>query len=73
MTKGYIDTSLSFQMFVIFWAKFSFFRNFLCLSFGKIVGQENCCIYCKCFIVILNLFSPIRYQVAVDCLCVWHV
>ena len=28
MTKGYIDTLLSFQMFVIFWVKFSFFVIF---------------------------------------------
>ena len=47
ITKVYIDTLLSFQ------SQYFKFHNFLCLSFGKVMGQGNCYIYYTCIIIII--------------------
>jgi hypothetical protein len=48
INKGYIDTPLSIQILFDFQSQFFLFWNCFCLSFGTVVGQENCYIYYKC-------------------------
>jgi hypothetical protein len=47
ITMGYAHILLSFQEFFISRAKLSYFIIFS-VSFGKVIGQGNCCIYYEC-------------------------
>jgi hypothetical protein len=55
MTKWYIDMLLSFQIFLIAWAKFSCFV-ILCLNAMEVMGQENCYISIIIFYIICFMF-----------------
>jgi hypothetical protein len=52
MSKGYIDTLLSFQIFLITRAMFSYFVILSSSNFGKVMGQGKCYIYNKCCFIL---------------------
>ena len=51
--KGYINMLLNFLIFFISRATFSYYLNFLCHRFGRVIGQGNCYIIVIIIVVVV--------------------